>query len=608
MHAVAHRKTYVAAIALAIIATVIPPAGAQSTPANTAIADIQGAGHGSPLVGQDVSGVTGIVTGQANNGFWMQDPVGDGADATSEGIFVFLGRNPELPNVGDEVAVSGTVSEYRPGNIATNLTITQLSQPNVDVVSSNNELPAPVLIGPGGRVPPAQNIAGESAFDVEKNALDFYASLESMRVQVDSPEVVGPTNRFGEIVVIPAGGDESLVRTPNGGVVYAYDRPNAMRLHLDDRLLTDPPMPSANVGDTLDGSVVGIVDYSFGNFKVQVSDVPTVNPGAAARTATRPQEADELSVASFNVENLHPGDPAEKFERLAGAIVDNLASPDIIALAEVQDNSGPANNGVVAADHTLARLRDEIRTAGGPEYQWRQIDPEDGEDGGQPGGNIRVVFFYRTDRGVEFVDRGTATATTGVAINDVDGRPELSTSPGRIAPTDEAWTSSRKPLVGEFVFREQTYFVVGNHFSSKGGDQPLFGRYQPPQRFSEQKRHAQAQLVADFTSEVMSIDPEARIIVAGDINDFEFSRTTELLEDGGAMTALMKTLPEGERYSYVYQGNAQVLDQILVSRALVEAPPCGDNPAWEYEPLRLNVDFADQISDHDPQILRLRAC
>ena len=36
---------------------------------------------------------------------------------------------------------------------------------------------------------------------------------------------------------------------------------------------------------------------------------------------------------------------------------------------------------------------------------YREIDPVNDQDGGEPGGNIRQVFLFRTDRGLAFVDR-----------------------------------------------------------------------------------------------------------------------------------------------------------------------------------------------------------
>ena len=88
------------------------------------------------------------------------------------------------------------------------------------------------------------------------------------------------------------------------------------------------------------------------------------------------------------------------------------------------------------------------------------------------------------------------------------------------------------------------------------------------------------------------------MIVCGDINDFEFSQTVELLE-GGVLTTLMDTLPQAERYSYVFEGNSQVLDQILVSNPLLQNFPL------DYDPVHVNAEFADQASDHDPQVARL---
>jgi hypothetical protein len=98
--------------------------------------------------------------------------------------------------------------------------------------------------------------------------------------------------------------------------------------------------------------------------------------------------------------------------------------------------------------------------------------------------------------------------------------------------------------------------------------------------------------------ELVAADPQANVIVLGDINDFEFSQTVELLE-GGVLTTLMDTLPPAERYSYVFEGNSQVLDQILVSNPLLRSFPV------DYDPVHVNAEFADQASDHDPQVARL---
>ena len=78
----------------------------------TAVHEIQGSGRTSPLAGQAVT-TGGVVTAVDSNGFYLQDPIGDGDDATSDGIFVFTGRAPAV-RVGDAAQVAGTVGEFFP--------------------------------------------------------------------------------------------------------------------------------------------------------------------------------------------------------------------------------------------------------------------------------------------------------------------------------------------------------------------------------------------------------------------------------------------------------------------------------------------------------------
>ena len=130
----------------------------------------------------------------------------------------------------------------------------------------------------------------------------------------------------------------------------------------------------------------------------------------------------------------------------------------------------------------------------------------------------------------------------------------------------------RKPLVGEFTFRGATVFVIANHFASKGGDDPLFGRWQQPVRASEVQRVKQATEVRGFIDSILDVDASARVVVLGDINDFEFSPSVDTLvgaqqPPARRMVDLPRTLPAAERYSYVYEGNSQVLDHILLSSA-----------------------------------------
>jgi uncharacterized protein len=564
---------------------------------------VQGAAHRSPLADRIVS-VPGVVTAVRPNSFSVQDAVGDGDVATSDAILVF-GVGGSLVAVGQAVSVSGRVSEFRPGGEdgLNNLTTTEIVSPTVTPGGPGAAI-AQTVVGAGGRVPPtsvidddaAGNVETSGTFDPATDGIDFYESLEAMLLRVNNPVVVGPTNQFREVWVLPDNGAGAGIRTNRQGIVIGPSDFNPERIQLDDEVVA-LSTPDVNVGDHFTSAAVGVLDYSFGNYDLQLTSALTRVDGGLAREATRAPQQSELAVATFNVENLSPVDPPAKFARLAGLIVDNLRAPDILALEEIQDNDGPANTAVTDASQTLGQLIAAIQTAGGPTYAFRQINPVDDADGGQPGGNIRVGFLFRTDRGLEFVDRPGATSTTANGVTGRNNQTRLTFSPGRIDPQNAAWTDSRKPLAAEFHFRGKTYFVIVNHFNSKGGDQPLFGRFQPPARVTEAQRHQQAQAVNDFVDKILAADRNALVVVLGDINDFEFSETVEILEGDGVLTSLMDTLPKAERYSYVFDGNTQVLDQVLVSEKLAK-------PTTSYDVVHVNAEFFDQASDHDPQVAR----
>ncbi|MEN8653474.1 endonuclease/exonuclease/phosphatase family protein [Streptomyces sp. 21So2-11] len=582
-------------------------ASASDAADGTRIHDIQGSTRISPLVGQQVTDVTGIVTGvrtYGSKGFWFQDPQADRSAATSEGIFVFTSSAPTVA-VGDAVKVTGTVGEYVPGGANSgNQALTQIAKPTVIVTSSGNAVPAPVTLSaksvPSAYAPEGDPAAGGSinALPLQPRtyALDFYESLEGSNVRVGSSRVVGATDAYNELWVTVKP-HENVSR--RGGAVYgSYTAQNTGRIQIQQLApVAQQPFPKADVGDVLSGRTEGPLDFNqFGGYTLTARTLGTVTDRGLVREETRAQRGGELSVASYNVENLDPTDPQEKFDALAAAVVDNLASPDILALEEIQDNNGAKNDGTVAADETLRKFITAITAAGGPAYEWRSIDPVDKRDGGEPGGSIRQVFLFNPER-VSFTDRAGGDATTPTGVVREKGRAALTLSPGRIDPANAAWADSRKPLAVEFTFRGRTVFLIANHFGSKGGDESLVSHHQPPVRGSEVKRLAQAKSVNAFVKDILKAQRGADVLVLGDINDFEFSATTKALTDGGALYPAVKSLPKSERYSYVYQGNSQVLDQILTSPSIDD---------FAYDSVHINAEFADQNSDHDPQVLRFR--
>lgn len=574
--------------------------GNPTEPGTVRVRDIQGVTRVSPLDGKAVTGVPGVVTAvrtTGSKGFWIQDTAPDADPRTGEGVFVYTGSTAPAVAVGDSVLVSGTVDEYYPS--ATTQSITEITSPRTTVLSSGNALPAPVVLDaaavPAAYVPSAGG-ASIDALPLEPSAyaLDLYESLEGTRVQIADTRVTGATTAYDEIWVTV---EPKQNPTRRGGTLYSsYTDQNTGRIKVMS-LDTTRPFPVGNVGDVLSGTTTGVIDYaSFGGYNLQATELGTLTDNGLRREVTRKQKGGELAVATYNVENLDALDEQAKFDTLAEGVAVNLSSPDIVSLEEIQDDNGAVSDGTVGSEATLKRFTDAIVAAGGPRYSWRYVAPQDGRDGGEPGGNIRNVFLFNPHR-VSFVDRAGGDATTAVAAVPTKKGVTLSVSPGRINPASAAWDDSRKPLVGEFRFHGKPVFVIGNHFASKGGDQPLHGRYQEPSRSSETKRIQQATEVNTFVKSLLAADRSARVVTLGDLNDFAFSPTMSALTADKTLKPLITTLPADEQYSYVYEGNSQTLDHILTSPGIRR---------FDYDVVHINAEFADQASDHDPQIVRIK--
>src|SRR5699024_5678738 len=181
----------------------------------------------------------------------------------------------------------------------------------------------------------------------------------------------------------------------------------------------------------------------------------------------------------------------EKAENIARAFVQEMESQDIVGVIEVQDNNGQSQGPNDAdASESYARLINEIEAAGGPTYDYVNIDPEYNQDGGAPHGNIRVGFLYNPDR-VSLAESkdGHGGATDAVAYED----GQVTLNPGRIDPNNDAFQNTRKPLAAQFEFQGESVVVVANHLNSKSGDDPVFGQNQPPVLGSEPQRLELAQ-------------------------------------------------------------------------------------------------------------------
>jgi len=587
---------------LSVLLAICAPSVEAGIPPALRIHDLQGASHASPYAGQVVTNIPGIVTQRLTNGFYFQDPFPDSNDATSEGLWVFTGSAPTV-SVGDQVQVSGTVLEFTPAGNASNLAFTEISGPSVTIVSTGNPLPTATLIGAGGRIPPTTTIYSGPAIDLNTqahtlstvdNGIDFYESLEGMRVLINNALVVGPTNALGETPVVADLGAGASLLSGRGGIVARSGDFNPERI-----IVREAAGGTLYDVGTRFPSVTGVITYASGNY-VLLRDpffplVPDTSQVPAKQVTALVGSPTQATIATMSMRNLEPGD-APHFAALAAEIVNNLKSPDIIAAFDIEDSNGPFDNTVVDATTTMSMLIAAIVDAGGPTYDYRSIDPLQDQDGGPFGGNARTVVMFNAAR-VLAVDRpgGTATSTTTVTLSG--GVARLSASPGRIDPTNSAWNNMPKPLALELRFGEKTLFVIAAAFRDKSGDDALFGRYQPPAAPSNALRTQQAAIVQSFVASILAIHAASRVVVLGNFNDTEFSPALAMLE-GTNLHNLTRLVPESSRYTANVEGNGVALDHILVSRALF-----GEQ---DIDIVHANSEYVVAPTPRDPVLARLQ--
>jgi uncharacterized protein len=604
----------------------------------TAIYTLQGAGHKSGFIGGAVgssgnSGATrftteGVVTAIATNGFYIQDAVGDGNALTSDAIFVFTSSAPLASiTLGETVRVTARLDEFRLGSATNNLTVTQLNstQSGSSIVElGGNTTIASVVLGVDRLIPTGSiSDPGFATFDPTTDAIDFWESLEGMRVEVPTSVATSPTSSFrsadpaaptttegppnNEIWVRLPGNSDASSLTPRGGLLLGPTDANPERIQLDD--LTPPvAFPEVKVGDVL-SSVTGVVNYDFNNYEVLIATAPTiVTPSAIAPEVTSiTRDFRQITIGNYNVENLDPivenssnvagstlfarlGNVDDdvgsgKYAKHAAQIAINMAAPTIVALQEIQDSDGAEISSVVDADATLQKLVDLLWTNHGLDYDFAYVSPANSnEDGGQPNANIRPAFLYRADQ----VGLVGVTRLTDPDPGAADGFP------------GDDFAASRKPLVGSFTFNGQTLTVINNHLNSKGGDNGLFGNVQPPVLSSELQRIEQALRINEYVDGLLTADPKALAMVVGDLNDFQWSAPLGALK-GDPSPVLFnlgdELLAPNERYTYNFQGNAQTLDHQLATAQLMQAAPT-------YDIVHVNSEFSDGASDHDPSVSR----
>lgn len=582
----------------------------------TSIHTIQGSGTTSPLAEQTVT-TSGIVTGRKRNGFFIQAPdaEADNDPNTSEGIFVFTSSSPpSVAAVGNAVTVSGTVQEFKPLSDPNSPPLTEISgSPAVTLVSTGNVLPTPLAI---------------SDTDVSTGgSLEQLEKFEGMRVRVASMTVVAPTG--GSV------NEAAATASSNGifyGVLSGFARPfrepgievpnplpegapanvprfdaNPEKLRVDSNGLIGASIVNVTSGVTIT-NLIGIMDYGSRAYTILPDQTtPAEISENSSAVAVPPQSDGELTVSSFNLERFfdtdndpHTGDvvltPAAFNARLSKAslaIRNVMRMPDVIGVEEVENLT------------TLQTIADKINgdavSAGSanPNYQAFLID------GNDPAG----------------IDVGLLVKGSRVAVNGVTQEGKTTTF---VDPTDGSvdTLNDRPPLVlrgsitadGTLPF---AFTLIVNHLRSLTSiDDPASG---PRIRA---KRRAQAEFLANLIQTFQTSDPTDHVIVVGDFNAFQFNdgyvdvigtvrgsptpadqvvlASSDLVNPD--LTDVIHFAPPEQRYSFVFGGNAQALDHILVSTNLL-----GSLSRFAYA--RANADFPEvfrndpnrpeRVSDHD---------
>jgi uncharacterized protein len=591
------------------------------------IHDIQGQGSESPLAGAVVR-TRGVVTGRRSTGFFIQEPAPDSDPLTSEGLAVYTGSAPPAAvAVGNLVEVSGTVSEYVPSADPLQPPLTQLTQPTVTLVATGQPLPSPVVLTP--------------SFPAPSGAFDQLERVEGMRVSVPSLTVCAPTlgsiNEvnatasssgifFGVVTGVARPFREPGIQAPDpspAGTIPPIPRfdANPERIRIDSDGLTGGTTLNLSVGTVITG-LVGPLDYALRSYTLLPepgSQLATT--GGVAAAAVTVSDSSEFTVATFNLQRFYDtvNDPSvaepvltatafnNRLTKASLAIRNYLRSPDIIGVVEVENLS--------TLQSLAARIGSDAAAAGQPDPQYAAYLVEGNDVGG-----IDVGFLLRTSRvSVETVTQELAASR----LINPDGTTDLLNDrpPLRLRAVINHSSGSRFPVT-----------VIVNHLRSLGGvsdPSPGSSGWPTAGHRVRAKRQRQAEDLARLVQARQLADPAERIILIGDFNAFEFNdgftdsintiigrpapdNETAVAGDGLDLVGpdlvnLSALSPAADRYSYVFDGNAQSLDHLLVSQSLVSA-----TLARRVEHPRLNADFPEtarndaatpiRLSDHDPLV------
>ncbi|EIW81349.1 DNase I-like protein [Coniophora puteana RWD-64-598 SS2] len=590
----------------------------------TSLSDIQGSAWQSTYAGKKVTDVEGTVTAKSDSGFWIT--------SGNSSLQVYTTSTTDLGkvDVGDSVTLSGTVSSYRSSSQPNDLYVTELDDIST-TSSSSGDAPSAIVLGKDVSPPTGQMSALDKGSDgflsVPNNAssveatnadlqpdaygMDFWQSIVNSYVTVPSPVAVDFNDYYGDIYV--RGDWNVLGLNSRGGLTMVPDANGLPTPHPDEILVSTPldntTLPNVTMGTTL-SDISGVLTYQYGYFTILPTTAPKVlsSPDSTVPASNITSSSDQctITLGDYNVENLAPN--STHMGKVADHIANYLNSPDIMFVQEIQDDSGPTDDGTVSANQTLANLVAAISSAGSSVgYEAIDVNPQNDKDGGEPGGNIRQAYLYNSKKMtlVPGSPAGGATDSTKV-INGTDGKPTLSYNPGRIEPYSQAWNDSRKPLAAVWETPSgDRFFTINLQLTAKLDSSSVWGDARPPVNAYVDERTAQVKVVASFIQDILDADSNANIIMGGDCNEYLYT-TSVFASLSGLVTEIdaLANIPVEERYTYVYNGITEQLDHLFVSDAV-------KGRGVEAEHIHVNnwaATEADRASDHDPTVAQFKVC
>ena len=571
----------------------------------TPIYEVQGSGLTSLLVGAEVA-VEGVVVGDFQNnsspdngdlnGFHIQDPVGDGNPATSDGIFIYAPGAADV-SVGDGVRVRGSVSEY---NGMTEITVSQLW-----VCTMGN------------------NIA-PTAISMPEASINEFEAYEGMLVTFPQDLVISEYfnfDRYGEIVLTTERqSTPTAVYEPGSPEQAALAQANLLsRITLDDGRTVQNPDPAIHPngavfdltnlfrGGDIVTNVTGVMDYSFGLYRIQPTQGADYTP-VNTRTAMPDDVGGSLKVASFNVLNYFTtidtgawicgpaggmecrgADTAEEFARQQAKIIAALStiSADIVGLIEIENNAYDT-----PVEDLVNGLNDVL---GVGTYDYVKTGPI-GTDA------IKVALIFKPAMVTPVGDYAILDSTVDPRFLDDYNRPVL------------AQTFLDNSTGGVVT-------VAVNHLKSKGSDCDAIGDPDLGDGAGNCNltRMYAAQALVDWLAGNPTGAGDGDSLIIGDLNSYDKEDPIDAILAAGYSDLIYNY--QGEyAYSYVFDGQTGYLDYALASDSLVSQVT--GTTVWHInadEPDLIDYDMSFKLpaqdalyapdpyrsSDHDPVIVGL---